>query len=106
MSLWISGRSTNPKVIAQSGDSGRVHSIGVMTPRTRSPIYKIRGALQAVGRSAEGFEVTAALPDTRSEFRRLVEAGVTDFTLSAAADEAGLGDQVEKFRSWRDVECA
>lgn len=107
--LWISGRSTNPKVIA------RIQRFGAgwipWGDDAEDPVpglYKIRGALQAVGRSAEGFEVTAALPDTRSEFRRLVEAGVTDFRLSRpAADEAGLGDQVEKFRSWRrDVECA
>lgn len=99
--LWISGRSTNRRVVDRVVRFGAGWiPWGEDATDPRPGMALIRGALERAGREPGSLQVTATLPDDPGEGRRLLEAGVTDLRAPRTPrSEAELDELVARFRS-------
>jgi len=98
--LWISGRSTNRRVldrIVRFGSGWIPWGDDVADPRPG--IARIRDAMAAAGRADDTIQVTVRLPEDPAVVADLAAAGVTDFRAWArSGSDEELAELVARFR--------
>lgn len=104
--IWVSGRSTNPRVLSRITRFGAGWIPWGDDARNPAPgIARIREALAAADRSDDHLQVTATLPTNLSDVPALAAAGITDFRYTApipadpTAAEAHLTTLVHRFHA-------